>query len=107
MFDIYSTSVGAVDKAAARLVPARHETFAKSSTGTDCLAATFPAHSVPWEATTMLQYALLFLIIAIVAGILGFGGIAGAASGIAQVLFFIVLAFLIISVVIGLFRRAS
>ena len=55
----------------------------------------------------MLQYALLFLIIAIVAGILGFGGIAGAASGIAQVLFFIVLAFLINSVVIGLLRRAS
>ena len=36
----------------------------------------------------MLQYALLFLVIAVVAGLLGFGGIAGAASGIAQVLFF-------------------
>ena len=53
----------------------------------------------------MLQYALLFLVIALVAGVLGFGGIAGAASGIAQVLFFLCLAFLVISLLVGLFRR--
>ena len=54
----------------------------------------------------MLQYALLFLVIAVVAGLLGFGGIAGAASGIAQVLFFVCLALLVISLVAGLFRKA-
>jgi uncharacterized membrane protein YtjA (UPF0391 family) len=35
----------------------------------------------------MLGWALTFLVIAIIAAIFGFGGIAGAAAGIAQVLF--------------------
>ena len=37
----------------------------------------------------MLRWAVIFLIIAIVAGLLGFGGIASAASGIANTLFFV------------------
>ena len=45
----------------------------------------------------MLGWSLMFLIIALIAGVLGFGGIAGAAAGIAKVLFFIAL--LIISLV--------
>ena len=36
----------------------------------------------------MLYGAAVFLIIPIVAGVLGFGGIAGAASSVAQILFF-------------------
>ena len=32
----------------------------------------------------MLYYALVFFIVAIIAGVLGFGGIAGAAAGIAN-----------------------
>ena len=35
----------------------------------------------------MLGWALAFLIIALIAGVLGFGGIAGASAGIAQFLF--------------------
>ena len=35
----------------------------------------------------MLYYALLFLVIALVAAIFGFGGIASASAGIAQILF--------------------
>ncbi len=53
----------------------------------------------------MLYYALVFLVIALIAGVLCFGGIAGASAGIAQILFFLFLAFLVISLVIGLFRR--
>ena len=49
--------------------------------------------------------ALVFLVIALIAGVLGFGGIAGASAGIAQILFFLVLAFLVVSLLIGLFRR--
>lgn len=45
----------------------------------------------------MLSWALFFFLIAIVAAVLGFGGIAGAASGIAQILFF---GFLILAVVV-------
>ena len=55
----------------------------------------------------MLYWALVFLVVAIIAGALGFGGIAGASAGIAQILFFIVLAFLVISLVAGLMRRAG
>ena len=45
----------------------------------------------------MLYWALVFLVVAIIAGALGFGGIAGTSAGIAQILFFIFLAFLVIS----------
>jgi uncharacterized membrane protein YtjA (UPF0391 family) len=55
----------------------------------------------------MLYWALVFLVVAIIAGALGFGGIAGTSAGIAQILFFIFLAFLVISLLAGLFKRAS
>lgn len=54
----------------------------------------------------MLQYGLL-LVIAIAVGVLGFGGVAGTASGIAQLLFFLFLAYVVVSLIIGLFRRTS
>jgi len=37
--------------------------------------------------------------------VLGFGGIAGASAGIAQVLFFLFLAFLVISLVMNFVRK--
>ena len=37
----------------------------------------------------MLSWAFTFLVIAIIAAIFGFGGIAGAATGIAKILFFV------------------
>jgi len=47
----------------------------------------------------MLYWALLFLIVAIVAGALGFGGVASTATGIAKVLFVIFLiVFLVMTV---------
>ncbi|MGN8020593.1 DUF1328 domain-containing protein [Phyllobacterium sp. 22229] len=54
----------------------------------------------------MLYYAVVFLIIALVAGALGFGGIAGASVGIAKIIFFVFLALLVISLIAGLLRRA-
>lgn len=50
----------------------------------------------------MLSWALFFFLIAILAAVFGFGGIAGAASGIAQLLFF---AFLVLAVVVLLTGR--
>jgi uncharacterized membrane protein YtjA (UPF0391 family) len=41
----------------------------------------------------MLSYAWIFLVIALIAAVLGFGGIAAASAGIAKVLFFIFLMF--------------
>jgi len=52
----------------------------------------------------MLYYALVFLVVALVAGFLGFGGIAFAASGIAQILFFIFLAVFIVTLLMHLLR---
>jgi uncharacterized membrane protein YtjA (UPF0391 family) len=52
----------------------------------------------------MLYYALLFLIVAIVAGLLGFGAIAFAAAGIAKILFFIFIVLFLVSVVAHLTR---
>jgi uncharacterized membrane protein YtjA (UPF0391 family) len=54
----------------------------------------------------MLYWTLVFLVVAIIAGALGFGGIAGASAGIAKILFFIFLAFVVISLLAGIFRRA-
>lgn len=53
----------------------------------------------------MLSWAALFLVIAIVAAIFGFGGIVSAAASIAKVLFFIFLILFLISLFTG--RRGS
>jgi uncharacterized membrane protein YtjA (UPF0391 family) len=55
----------------------------------------------------MLYYAVVFFIIAIVAGLFGFGGIAAGASSIAQVLFFIFVVLFLVSLVTGLIRRKN
>jgi uncharacterized membrane protein YtjA (UPF0391 family) len=53
----------------------------------------------------MLYWALVFFIVAIVAAIFGFGGIAVAAAGIAKILFFIFLVIFIVSLIMGLSAR--
>jgi uncharacterized membrane protein YtjA (UPF0391 family) len=53
---------------------------------------------------TMLYWALVFLIVALVAAALGFGGIAGASAGIAKILFFIFLVLLLVSLVTHFMR---
>lgn len=49
----------------------------------------------------MLRYALTFLIVAIIAAALGFGGIAGAASDIARILFYIFLVLFLVALISG------
>jgi uncharacterized membrane protein YtjA (UPF0391 family) len=58
----------------------------------------------PEKETLMLHWSLIFLVLAIIAAIFGFGGIAGAAMGMAKILFFIFLAVWIIALIFG--RRA-
>lgn len=53
----------------------------------------------------MLHYAVVFFVIALIAALFGFGGIAAGAVGIAQILFFVFLAMALVSFVIGLFKR--
>lgn len=49
----------------------------------------------------MLRWALLFLIISIIAGVFGFGNIAGDAAWIGKVLLFLFLVLFVVSVVVG------
>ena len=53
----------------------------------------------------MLYWAVIFLVLALVAAVFGFGGIAAAATTIAQVLFFVFLVVFLISLITGLARR--
>jgi uncharacterized membrane protein YtjA (UPF0391 family) len=53
----------------------------------------------------MLYYSLVFLVVALIAAALGFGGIAGASVGIAKILFFVFIVLFIVSLVFGGFRR--
>ena len=49
----------------------------------------------------MLSYAVIFLLVAILAGVLGFGVIAGTAATIAKVLFVIFLVLFAVSLIRG------
>jgi len=53
----------------------------------------------------MLHYALVFFVVALIAAVFGFGGIAAGAAEIAKILFFIFLVLFVVSLVAGLFRR--
>jgi uncharacterized membrane protein YtjA (UPF0391 family) len=55
----------------------------------------------------MLSWVVTFLIVALIAGVLGFGGIAGASVEIAKTIFFIAVILFLISAVVGLVRGRS
>jgi uncharacterized membrane protein YtjA (UPF0391 family) len=50
----------------------------------------------------MLRWAVIFLVLGLVLGALGFGGVGGAFVGIAKVLFFIAIAIFVVLLVLGL-----
>ena len=66
--------------------------------GTSRLFVTWPRDSQDGR-NVMLYWALVFFVVALIAGALGFGGIASASAGIAQVLFVIFLILLVASLV--------
>jgi uncharacterized membrane protein YtjA (UPF0391 family) len=49
----------------------------------------------------MLHWAITFLILALIAAVLGFGGLAGTLTGFAKILFFVFLVMLVLSLVFG------
>lgn len=49
----------------------------------------------------MISWAITFLIIALIAAVLGFGGIAGTAIGIAKILFGVFLVLFLVSLIVG------
>lgn len=55
----------------------------------------------------MLSWAILFFILAIVAAVFGFGGLASAFGGIAQILFVVFLALFVLALVVRALRGNS
>ncbi|MFN8723396.1 MAG: DUF1328 domain-containing protein [Rhodospirillales bacterium] len=53
----------------------------------------------------MLYWAAVFFVVALVAALFGFGGIASASAGIAQILFFLFLVLFVVSLIAGVVRR--
>jgi uncharacterized membrane protein YtjA (UPF0391 family) len=49
----------------------------------------------------MLHYALVFLVLGLIAALLGFGGLAGASIGIAKILFFVFLVLFAVTMLVG------
>jgi uncharacterized membrane protein YtjA (UPF0391 family) len=56
------------------------------------------------EEMLMFGWALTFLVVALIAAILGFGGIAAFAVDIAKIVFFVAIVLFVISAIIGLVR---
>lgn len=54
----------------------------------------------------MLNYAVVFLIVALVAAFLGFGGVAGTAMEGARILFWVAIVLFVVSVIASFIRRA-
>jgi uncharacterized membrane protein YtjA (UPF0391 family) len=55
----------------------------------------------------MLGWAITFFIIAIIAGALGFGGVAAAAAGIAQLFFYLFVVLFLVFVILWLIGRRA
>jgi uncharacterized membrane protein YtjA (UPF0391 family) len=66
-------------------------------------APVVPAPRFETEAV-MLGWVVTFLIIALISGVLGFGGVAGASIEIAKAIFFIAVVLFIVSAVVGVAR---
>ena len=58
-----------------------------------------------YEGKKMLRLALMFFVVALVAALFGFGGIAEASADIAKFVFFVFIALIAIAVVFGLADR--
>ena len=54
---------------------------------------------------TLLHYAIVFLVVALIAAAVGFGGVAGVAMEGARLLFWVFIVLFVISLVAGLIRR--
>ena len=55
--------------------------------------------------SNLLYYAVVFLVVALVAAFFGFGGVAGTAMEGARILFWVAIVLFVISLIAGLVRR--
>jgi uncharacterized membrane protein YtjA (UPF0391 family) len=64
-----------------------------------------PSSNLGIRNNIMLGWVLTFLVVALIAGALGFSGIAGAAAGVASILFWVFLILFLVSLVVSFTRR--
>jgi uncharacterized membrane protein YtjA (UPF0391 family) len=57
------------------------------------------------KGDVMLNWALTFLVVALIAAVFGFTGIAATAAGVAKILFYLFLVLFLVSLIAGLVRR--
>jgi uncharacterized membrane protein YtjA (UPF0391 family) len=69
------------------------------------MAPSLRARSNPNPGDPMLYYAAVFFVIALIAAVFGFSGIAAGAAGIAQILFVAFLILAVVGLAIGLLKR--
>lgn len=55
---------------------------------------------------SMLHYAIVFLVVALIAALFGFGGVAGTAMEGARILFWVAIILFVVSAIVGFLRRA-
>jgi uncharacterized membrane protein YtjA (UPF0391 family) len=55
--------------------------------------------------SNLLHWAVIFLVVALVAALLGFGGLAGTAVGAAQLLFWVAIILAVVAFVANMARR--
>jgi uncharacterized membrane protein YtjA (UPF0391 family) len=68
----------------------------------DGSAATGRPAGVAEQAMTILKWALIFFLVSIVAGLLGFTGISAASADIARFLFYVFVAIFLVLLILGL-----
>ena len=96
----YREAAGLDPGALAPVEPSRHMLLKQSS----CIDVLESGGALTPKEAAMLGWALTFLVIALIAAALGFGGIAGASAGIAKIIFVIFLVLLVGSLVMHLAR---
>jgi uncharacterized membrane protein YtjA (UPF0391 family) len=70
----------------------------------DAAVAVIAREQQPIEGRAMLSWVVTFLVVALIAGVLGFGGVAGVSIEIAKAIFFIAIVLFLVSAVVGLVR---
>jgi uncharacterized membrane protein YtjA (UPF0391 family) len=89
-----------IDATTATAQTATHRTHAQRHPPARRLACAQPP-----GGPTLLYYAVVFFVIALVAAVFGFGGIAAGAVGIGKLLFVVFLVMAVVSMLLGVFRR--
>ena len=75
----------------------------KLAAGTERLTVPLPPSQS--RGVPVLHYAVVFLVVALIAAVLGFGGIAADAAGIAKTLFYVFAGLSAVAFVLGVVRR--